>query len=214
MSYSVPMPSAGPSAPPLSNPITVVSSQFLASYPVDLFITEKLMTIKEGAFSVSDAEGKDMFTVKGSVFSLHDTRQLLDSAGTPLLTFRQKIITAHRRWRVYRGDSSDSKDLLFSAKKSGIVQLIKTELDVFLATNTKEDQHDFKVKGSFRERSCTIYNKDNTIIAQMHKDHGIKNLVLGKDVFSVTVYPQVDFAFIVAVVVVLHEINQDRSGKD
>lgn len=49
---------------------------------------------------------------------------------------------------------------------------------------------------------------------QMHKEHGIKNRVLGKEVFSVTVYPQVDFAFIVAVVVVLHEINQDRSGKD
>lgn len=81
--------------------------------------------------------------------------------------FSIQIITAHRRWRVYRGDSSDSKDLLFSAKKAGLVQLIKTELDVFLATNTKEDQHDFKVKGSFRERSCTIYNKDNTIIAQV-----------------------------------------------
>ncbi|KAL6138964.1 hypothetical protein ACLB2K_064242 [Fragaria x ananassa] len=40
--------------------------------------------------------------------------------------------------------------------------------------------------------------------------------VLGKDVFAVTVYPQVDFAFIVAVVVVLHEIeiNQDGKGED
>ncbi|KAM5560604.1 hypothetical protein ABKV19_021654 [Rosa sericea] len=213
MSFSVPMPSAGPSATPLSNPITVVSSQFLASYPVDLYISEKLITIKEGAFTVTNVDGEVMFTVKGSFFSLHDTRQLLDSAGTPILTFRQKIISIHRRWEVYRGDSSSSKDLLFSAKKSGLVQF-KTELDVFLATNTKEDQHDFKVKGSFRDKACTIYSKDNTIIGQMHKDVSIKNSILGKDVFSVTVYPQVDFAFIVAAVVILHEINQDRSGKD
>lgn len=52
------------------------------------------------------------------------------------------------------------------------------------------------------------------IMMQMHKDCGVKNSILGKDVFAVTVYPQVDFAFIVAVVVVLHEINQDREGED
>ncbi|PRQ42767.1 putative tubby-like domain-containing protein [Rosa chinensis] len=148
------MPSAGPSPTPLSNPTTVVSSQFLASYPVDLYISEKLITIKEGAFTVTNVDGEVMFTVKGSFFSLHDTRQLLDSAGTPIPTFRKKIISIHRRWKVYRGDSSSRKDLLFSAKKSGLVQ-IKTELDVFLATNTKElDQHDFKVKGSFRDKAC------------------------------------------------------------
>lgn len=91
MSFSVPMPSAGPSAAPLSTAITVVSSQFLASYPVNLYISEKLVTIKEGAFTVTDVDGKDMFTVEGSFFSLHDTRRLLDSSGTPILTFRQKV---------------------------------------------------------------------------------------------------------------------------
>ncbi|CAB4315313.1 unnamed protein product [Prunus armeniaca] len=213
MSFAVPVPSAGPSAPPLSNPVVVVNSQFLSSYPVDLVISEKLMTIKEGSFAISDVNGNVMFNVKGSVLSLHDHRVLVDSAGAPIVTFRQKILTAHRRWQVYKGDSSDSKELLFSAKKSGIIQL-KTELDVFLASNTKEDTHDFKVKGSFKERSCTIYTKENTIIAQMHKQVGVKNRVLGKDAFSVTVYPQVDFGFIVAVVVILHEINQDRKGED
>lgn len=49
---------------------------------------------------------------------------------------------------------------------------------------------------------------------QMHKQVGVKNRVLGQDAFSVTVYPQVDFGFIVAVVVILHEINQDRKGED
>lgn len=91
MSFSVPVPSAGPSAPPLSNPVVVVSSQFLAPYPVDLVISEKLMTLKEGSFAVSDVNGDIMFSVKGSVFSLHDKRILVDSAGTPIVTFRQKV---------------------------------------------------------------------------------------------------------------------------
>ncbi|KAM5560605.1 protein LURP-one-related 15-like [Rosa sericea] len=213
MSYAVPVPATGPSAQPLANPITVVSPQFQATYPVDLVITEKMMTIKEGDFTVSDVNGNVMFQVKGSLFSLHDRRTLVDSAGTPILSFRQKIMTAHKRWHVFRGESSDEKDLLFTARKSSFFQL-KTELDVFLAGNTKEEAYDFKVKGSWGERSCTIYNGDNTIIAQMHKKHDLKSSLFGRDAFSVTVYPHVDYAFITAIVIVLHEINMDRSGED
>ncbi|KAE9447557.1 hypothetical protein C3L33_20540, partial [Rhododendron williamsianum] len=44
----------------------------------------------------------------------------------------------------------------------------------------------------------------------MHRKHSVQSIVLGKDTFSVTVYPHVDYAFIVALVVVLEEINEDR----
>lgn len=91
MSYAVPVPAAGPSAQPLANPVTVVSPQFLAAYPVDLVITEKMMTIKEGAFTVSDVNGNLMFNIKGSLFSLHDRRVLVDNAGNPIVSFRQKV---------------------------------------------------------------------------------------------------------------------------
>lgn len=177
-------------------------------------MAKKLMTIAEGSFAVTDVNGNVMFKVKGSVFSLHDSRLLLDASGNPIVSLRQKILTAHRRWEVYRGDSSNSKDLLFSAKKSSMLQL-KTALDVFLAANTKEDVPDFTVKGSWFERSCTIYlGNSSTIIAQMHKKHSVQSLVLGKDTFAVTVYPHVDYAFIVALVVILYEINEDRKDED
>ena len=79
-------------------------------------------------------------------------------------------MTAHRRWNAFRGDSSDSKDLLFSVKKSSLLQF-KTQLDVFLAANSKEDVFDFKIKGSWFERSCTIYAADGTtIIAQVRSN--------------------------------------------
>lgn len=205
---------ATPSGPPTGNPIAVVGPQFCAPYPVDLIIAKKLMTLAEGSFTVTDVNGNIMFKVKGSVLSLHDRRLLVDAAGNPIVSLRQKILTAHRRWEVYRGDSSNSKDLLFSAKKSSLLQL-KTALDVFLAANTKEDVPDFKIKGSWFERSCTIYlGNSSTIIAQMHKKHNVQSLVLGKDTFAVTVYPHVDYSFIVALVVILYEINEDRKDDD
>lgn len=49
---------------------------------------------------------------------------------------------------------------------------------------------------------------------QMHRKHSVQSIVLGKDTFGVTVYPNVDYAFIVALVVILEEINEDRKDDD
>lgn len=57
-------------------------------------------------------------------------------------------MSAHDQWQVFRGESTELKDLIFSVKKSSVFQL-KTKLDVFLANNTKEEVCDFKVKGSW-----------------------------------------------------------------
>jgi hypothetical protein len=48
----------------------------------------------------------------------------------------------------------------------------------------------------------------------MHKKHSVESVLLGKDTFSVTVYPHVDYAFIVGLVVILYEINEDRKDND
>lgn len=76
-------------------------------------------------------------------------------------------LTAHNRWQVFRGESTDSKDMIFSAKRSSMIQL-KTKLHVFLANNTREDVCDFRVEGSWFERSCSIYlGQSSTVIAQV-----------------------------------------------
>ena len=49
---------------------------------------------------------------------------------------------------------------------------------------------------------------------QMHRLHSLTTMILDTDSFGVTVYPNVDYAFIVALVVILDEINADRSGED
>uniref|UniRef100_A0A6N2KI10 Uncharacterized protein n=1 Tax=Salix viminalis TaxID=40686 RepID=A0A6N2KI10_SALVM len=49
---------------------------------------------------------------------------------------------------------------------------------------------------------------------KMHRLHSLATMILDSDSFGVTVYPNVDYAFIVALVVILDEINADRSGED
>ncbi|KAK8548169.1 hypothetical protein V6N12_061087 [Hibiscus sabdariffa] len=121
-------------------------------------------------------------------------------------------MSAHDRWQVFRGESTDASDLLFSAKRSSMFQL-KTKLDVFLANNTREEVCDFKVKGSWFERSCAVYaGESSTIVTQMHKKHTVESILIGKDKFMVTVYPNIDYAFIVALIVILDGINSSAGG--
>ncbi|XP_011042734.1 PREDICTED: protein LURP-one-related 15-like [Populus euphratica] len=179
----------------------------------DLAISTKLWTLGESDFKVSDINGTVIFQVKSKLLTLHDRRFLKDAAGNTLVNLRQKIRTMHRRWEAFRGESKEEKDLLFTAKKSKLFQF-KTELDIFLANN-KGEVPDFKVKGGYGESSCSILLRDsNPMLAHMDRLHSLTTMILDTDSFGLTVYPNVDYAFIVALVVILDEINADRSGED
>ncbi|XP_045799099.1 protein LURP-one-related 10-like [Trifolium pratense] len=198
------------SAPMPALPTTIIGPQYCAPYQLDLTIVKKVMTVTDGNFAVTDVNGNIVFKVKGSLLTLRDRRVLVDAVGNPITTLRRKIATLHDRWEAFRGESTDSKDLIFTLKRSSLIQF-KDKLDVFLAGNKKQDVCDFKVKGSWLERSCIVYaGESNHIVAKMHKKHTIKSLLIGKDHFAVTVYPNVDYAFIVSLIVILDEINDDE----
>ncbi|KAK3020878.1 hypothetical protein RJ639_047190 [Escallonia herrerae] len=197
-------PMAKPRFAPALQPVFVIGPQFCAPYPVDLVIVEKPFTVTEGNFHVTDVEGNLMFKVKGRSFFLafHDHRLLIDAAGNHVVSLRNKVLTAHSRWEVFKGDSIYAKDLLFSVRTSHVIQ-IDTKLDVFLANNSAEEVCDFKVEGSWTEKSCVVKaGESSTIIAQMQKIE-----TLGKHKFTVSVHPNVDYAFIVTLMVILDEIH-------
>ncbi|CAN6209732.1 unnamed protein product [Urochloa humidicola] len=208
--YGASLPPPPPAAAAPAAPVVVVSPQFCAPYVVPLTVTEKALSLSDGDFTVTDANGAVVLRVKGAIFSIHRRRVILDAAGQPILSMQKKVFSMHHRWEVFRGDSSNASDLLFTVKKSSIIQL-KTELDVFLASNTAEQVCDFKIKGSYFERSCAFYlGNSNTPIAQMNRQYTVSNVLRGKDTFGVTVFPQVDYVFIAALVVILDEIHRER----
>ncbi|KAK4268475.1 hypothetical protein QN277_025129 [Acacia crassicarpa] len=70
-----------------------------------------------------------------------------------------------------------------------------------------------KINGSWLERSCVVYaGASSTIVAQIHKKHTVQSIAFGKTNFLVTVYSNVNYAFIVALIVILGEINQDSKS--
>ncbi|WVZ62501.1 hypothetical protein U9M48_012247 [Paspalum notatum var. saurae] len=192
----------GPSAPPAPAPapVAVVSPQFCAPYVVPLTVTKKAMSFSGGDFTVADANGAVVLRVHGTYFSVRRHRVLHDAAGRPILTMQAKVFSMHRTWKVFRGDSTAANALIFTAKEASIFQL-KTKLDVFLAGNTTQHLCDFRIKGSYFERSCAFYRgKSNIMIAEMKRKLTLPNALLGMDTFNVTVFPHVDHVFIAALV--------------
>ncbi|KAG5248307.1 protein LURP-one-related [Salix suchowensis] len=196
---------------PVEHPVVVIGQQYLAQYYVELAVSAndskyavglavstKAWTLGENKFKVADINGTVIFHVKSKHLTLHDRRFIKDAAGNTLVNLGKKIMTMHGSWEAFRGESNEEKDLLFTIKKSKLIQF-KTELDVFLANN-KGEVPDFKVKGGYSECSYSVLLGDtSTVIAQMHGKHSPKSIIL-------EVYPNVDYAFIIALVIILNEI--------
>ncbi|KAI3925193.1 hypothetical protein MKW92_024032 [Papaver armeniacum] len=195
-----------------NNSIVVISPQYCAAYQVDLYTAKRVKKVTESRhLGVFDINGNNIFKVKTNG---HFSSRLIlvDAAGVPVISLKPVKYSFHQRWKVYRGDSSEPGDLLFTVKKSQYLQF-KIQLDVFLASNTAEDVCDFKMKQPYNEKSCVIYrgNSEN-IIAEMQKNKAVRDKVRGKDTFSVTVSPNVDYAFVIAMVAVLNEVNTPSSS--
>ncbi|KAF5201961.1 Lurp-one-related, partial [Thalictrum thalictroides] len=133
-------------------------------------------------------------------------------ADEPLLTIRNKIFTTEERWQVYRGSNTDNKNLLFSVKKS---DSNKVDLNVYLSYNIIEDESecDFKIAENWLSKNtCDVYMGDN-IIAQIQKKKDVLgNRLFENDKLMLNVYPYVDYAFIVALSVIVNEMDclEDR----
>ncbi|KAI4365543.1 hypothetical protein MLD38_021520 [Melastoma candidum] len=221
--------------------VAVVAPRYCAPCAVDMSVVRKVMTMSRGSFDVADLSGNILFKVRGSVLSLRDRRVLFDAAGNPLLTLQRKLVSMHRRWKAYRAESCDPRDLLFSVKRSSLVQLMGMRLHVYLANNTGEECCDFRVEGSWSRNNCVIYaGYSNSVVTkvgdllyrrtcallisylglilppkmQMHEKHSVQSFLLGKDRFMVTVYPGVDAAFIVAIIIILDSMDKEDGGSD
>ncbi|TKY65730.1 LURP-one-related 15 [Spatholobus suberectus] len=108
------------------------------------------------------------------------------------------IMTLHGRCQVFRGKSNDSSQLLFSVKRSSMIPCGVIKLDVFLANNRNESHCDFRVNVCKGQSSCTVYAGESpTIVARMENNGG----------FNIWVYPNVDYAFIVALLMIINDKN-------
>nr|XP_007140154.1 hypothetical protein PHAVU_008G088400g [Phaseolus vulgaris]ESW12148.1 hypothetical protein PHAVU_008G088400g [Phaseolus vulgaris] len=133
----------------MAKQVSVINSSYCAPHSVTLQInTEEGATYNE--------KDDRLFYTDDTFFTLHNRRVLYDDAENPIVTLYSKTVSLHGRCNVFKGESTDSSELLFSVKKIKKSPGI-TKLNVFLANNQDKKKSDFRMIIFGSKRSCTVY---------------------------------------------------------
>ncbi|KAL0341223.1 UNVERIFIED_CONTAM: protein LURP-one-related 14 [Sesamum radiatum] len=179
--------------------VSIVGDDFCFPYLVDLAVKKKV-GFSAKHIEVLDDNGSLLVQVDGGFWQFNKTRTMHHSLGFPIITLRTKGIWLQQQWTVHRGEGLDGSDLLYTVRKSHSFQL-KTRLEVFLATNLTGEICDFRVVGSYISQSFKVY-KGQTLMAEVKE-----RFTLGGRKFEARIYPGVDYAFIVSLLVILNETD-------
>ncbi|KAK9048954.1 hypothetical protein SSX86_032080 [Deinandra increscens subsp. villosa] len=182
---------------------TVIGQQFIAPHESNLIVNR----YSGGDFVITDTENKIILTVKSCDTVFHRQRLLLDECERPIATLRAKNKTAHARWNVFRGESKAESDMIFSATTDHMIQN-HIHVNVSLANKMSSgDDCDFYIKGNWLNGNCDIRKRDSSSsIAQMHE-------WLSPHKFKVKIDPNVDYAFVVALIAIVDGIESHGPTK-
>lgn len=164
-------------------------------------------------FCVYDCkEGKLIFRVDSYGYDVRDRDELvlMDALGKCLLTVRRKRPSLHQRWEGFQGERSEGQKPIFSVRRSSIIGRASITVDVY-----GDPDEEYQIEGSFSQRCCTFCNASGETVAEIkRKVDASKNVVLGKDVFTLLVKPGVDAAFLMGLVLILDHIDGDDEDVD
>ncbi|KAK8489380.1 hypothetical protein V6N13_122239 [Hibiscus sabdariffa] len=182
--------------------VTVVGERFCMPYTMELLVKKKLQSFTKCHYEVFDATGNLLLHVDGGVWNFHKKRVMRDPAGLPVATLRSKTLSWKHKWVIHQGEGSERKQFLCRVQQSNAIR-IKNNHDVYLGKGFKEQGRDFHVSASMSSLSFEV-NRGNTVIAEVNHNFTWESCK-GKETFKVKVYPDVDYAFIVALLVVVNE---------
>ncbi|GMI91874.1 hypothetical protein like AT3G15810 [Hibiscus trionum] len=186
----------------------VVDGDYIYEEEKHLTVLKTSLFFANDGFTVYDCKGQLVFRVDSYGPVPRDKAEvvLMDAHGRCLLTVRKKRPSLHHRWEGFLGERSEGQKPVFSVKRSSIIGRCGMTVEVF---NTPGEE--YQIEGSFGQRSCTIFNAAKESMAEIkRKVDASTNVVLGKDVFLLSLKPGFDGAFAMGLVLVLDQINGDE----
>ncbi|KAI3676276.1 hypothetical protein L1987_85881 [Smallanthus sonchifolius] len=180
----------------------VIGRQYIFEESVNLMFKK----VEHDEYDVfKDSSTERVFNLK-SCHTTFPKWMLVGANENPVAMLHKKKATAHNRWyAIFFSEIEADPKWLFSVCKDQMVQR-QTELNVIFEKE-RDVAIDYKVKGSWTDKACTIYKGDSlTKIAQMRS-------LEDKDNFMVEIYPNVDYAFVAAIVAVVAAMKSPRTLK-
>ncbi|XP_010535140.1 PREDICTED: protein LURP-one-related 12 [Tarenaya hassleriana] len=190
----------------------VVEEAYLYEEEKHLTVCKTSLFFSGDGFAVYDCNGELIFRVDsyGPEPREKDEIVLMDATGKCLLTVRRKRPTLHQRWEGFLGERSDGQKPMFSVRRSSIIGRCTMTVEIYDGPG-----EEYVIDGDFSQRNCVMYDTEKRPVAEIkRKVDASTNVVLGRDVFSLTVKPGFDGAFAMGLVLVLDQINGDDSVED
>lgn len=122
-----------------------------------------------------------------------------------------QILSMHDRWSGFRAEkdsteTSSNKTRVFSMRRRSILQSCDGA-EVFMeSAKGGSPAPDFQTEGCFSRRDCKILDADGREAARMGRKKANKSIILGDDVFSLVIQPNVDVELVMAFVVIMDRI--------
>ncbi|MFS7945854.1 putative tubby-like protein [Helianthus anomalus] len=113
-------------------------------------------------------------------------------------------ISVHRRRQAYKGDHHEHHRL-FTVKKTRGHKSFR--FDVYMASNMTESTFNYRVYDNYKDGTSIIFAQDKvTLHTQVTRQKTEKP----EDKFSVSVSPNVDKAFVSALLIIREEVKRSR----
>ncbi|XP_024393150.1 protein LURP-one-related 15 [Physcomitrium patens] len=154
------------------------------------------------AWTITDAMGEVVFRVRGKkVDWVKSKRELVDEHGNSIVYMEEKPWRLKNVWRAFAPGDSEP---LYTLKATTAFSF-KPGINIFLRSNTAQKKPDYTIEGLFLAKKCSIYFGEE-LVAEVTRDVSLKNLIVNKSIFNVTIYPGVDIAFIFSLVIIMDKI--------
>ncbi|BBN00979.1 hypothetical protein MPTK1_2g03620 [Marchantia polymorpha subsp. ruderalis] len=185
----------------------IVGPQYCFPQQVHLTVASHILEFNNGNFVITDDNGNTLFKLDDKRIHLRDRTVLRDASDSPVLSFRKKSITLHDTYQVYRGESGDE---LFTLKDKHMIDHHEQTYEIQLQADYEPT---FEVKGDFARRNYQIIFQGTEIVAEVTKKHHFSAtaLTFGKNKYNVVVNPNVDQAFVAAIVTIMDAIYEDNN---
>ncbi|XP_073015898.1 protein LURP-one-related 12-like [Primulina eburnea] len=196
----------------VKNELAMVELGYVYKEEIHLTVRKTSFFFSGDGFNAYDSKGELVFRVDSYGRDAGEAAELvlMDAAGGCILTLRRKRPSLHQRWEGFAGERMEGHDPLFSVRRSSLIGRSAITVEVY--SNTGEE---YQIEGSFACRSCTVFNAEKEAVAKIRrKVDASTNVVLGKDVFLLSLKPGFGGAFVMALVLVLDQIDGDYAGWD
>jgi len=194
-------PFLAPVVPPLG-----VHPAFSPPQQTTLIMKEKVFSLSQDNFSITDINSVPVLSCHGTVFSMSGRKTFSGVDGMPLFDLR------HRLWSIPRkfyGEAEGGREIFEVRKRWSFG---KSKLTASFVNASTGQPIELLVQGDWFDRSATITIQDTDIVvAQISRQFmNARQLLGGMQTYYVTVAPNVDLALIAAICVCLDEVEEQR----